>query len=89
MLTLIEIIFFKLIEKDKISNWLLEFIKKRLNSKSIDANNVLNHKIEYSIIESIIMEEKYRLGKPDSNLLAENILYRLNELMNYESTKTD
>ena len=89
MLTLIEIIFFKLIEKDKISNWLLDLIKKRLNSKSIGTNNVLKHKIDYSIIESIIMEEKYRLGKPDSNLLAENIMFRLNELMNYESTKTD
>jgi hypothetical protein len=89
LLTLIEIIFFKLIEKDKISNWLLDLIKKRLNSKSIGTNNVLKHKIDYSIIESIIMEEKYRLGKPDSNLLAENIMFRLNELMNYESTKTD
>jgi hypothetical protein len=50
---------------------------------------VLKHNIDYSIIESIIMEEKYRLGKPDSNLLAENILYRLNELMNYEFNKID
>jgi hypothetical protein len=70
-------------------NWLLEFINKRQNSNPIDTIKVLKHNIEYSIIESIIMEEKYRLGKPDSNLLAENILYRLNELIKYESNKTD
>jgi hypothetical protein len=89
LLTLIEIFFKKLTIKDKTMNWLLEFINKRQNSKSIDTINVLKHNIDYSIIESIIMEEKYRLGKPDSNLLAENILYRLNELMNYEFNKID
>jgi hypothetical protein len=70
-------------------NWLLEFINKRQNSKPIDTIKVLKHNIDYSIIESIITEEKYRLGKPDSNLLAENILYRLNELIKYEFNKTD
>jgi hypothetical protein len=78
-----------LTEKDKIMNWLLEFINKRQNSKPIDTIKVLKHNIDYSIIESIITEEKYRLGKPDSNLLAENILYRLNELIKYEFNKTD
>jgi hypothetical protein len=148
LLTLVELNSNKLIEKDKILKLILDFLKRRPNSKLIDIvdglknvvgqelnrtgykkilwenaklfnrleyngtyrikekeifdeelylQNNLNPKdgsldqnlIDFDLIKKIIIEEKYRLGRPDSNLLAENILFRLNELRNYEFNKTD
>lgn len=54
-----------------------------------ETNKLNNAELEYKKIKEIIIEEKYRLGTPDSNLLAENIIYRINELIRYESNKND
>ena len=59
-----------------------------LNNKQLQNNNIVDN-IDFNVIMNIINEEKYRLGRPDSNLLAENILYRIKEIINYESTKID
>ena len=58
---------------------------KNIESSRLNFNNVefeskkeTNKKIEVNIILKIISEEKYRIGKSDANLLAENIIFRLN-----------
>ena len=58
---------------------------KNIESSALNLNNVefeskkeTNKKIEVHVILKIISEEKYRIGKSDANLLAENIIFRLN-----------
>jgi len=55
-----------------------------------DSNNVINKQcsnntIDIEKISKIINEERVRIGKPEATLLAENIIFRLNQIQN-EST---
>ncbi len=55
-----------------------------------DSNNVINKQcsnntIDIEKISKIIHEERVRIGKPEATLLAENIIFRLNQLQ-HEST---
>jgi hypothetical protein len=40
-------------------------------------NNENDKTLDLNVIFKIISEEKYRIGKSDANLLAENIIFRL------------
>ena len=61
---------------NKLKNHLEEFDKELEKIKSI--LNIQNErKIDINNLLKIIAEEKYRIGKTDANLLAENITFRL------------